>query len=133
MNRRLIRALLAVIVGAIVLVAVGAVAYHFGATNGGHGFGPMMRGRGGFGGFGGSGGWDLLSMVAALLFAIVVIWLVAALLGFGRTPSAAMPPAGATSATPEGLERLKELSDLHDRGALSDEEFTAAKRRLLGL
>jgi hypothetical protein len=31
------------------------------------------------------------------------------------------------------VDRLRELSELHDRGSLTDEEFAAAKRKLLGL
>jgi hypothetical protein len=33
--------------------------------------------------------------------------------------------------SPELTAKLKELADLHASGALTDEEFTAAKRRLL--
>jgi hypothetical protein len=33
---------------------------------------------------------------------------------------------------PEVTAKLKELSDLHASGALSDEEFAAAKKQLLG-
>jgi hypothetical protein len=31
------------------------------------------------------------------------------------------------------LDRLHQLSELHDQGKLTDDEFTAAKRKLLGL
>jgi hypothetical protein len=31
------------------------------------------------------------------------------------------------------MEQLRELSDLHSNGQLTDEEFTAAKRKILGL
>jgi hypothetical protein len=31
------------------------------------------------------------------------------------------------------VERLRELSDMHSSGQLNDEEFAAAKRKLLGL
>ena len=43
-------------------------------------------------------------------------------------PSGGAAPAPARSVT----ERLKELAQLHTEGALSDEEFTAAKVKVLG-
>lgn len=43
-------------------------------------------------------------------------------------PAPATPTAGATTA-----EQLDRLASLHQSGALSDEEFTAAKSKLLGL
>ena len=53
-----------------------------------------------------------------------------------RTPQqnqpAASPTADPSAATPDLTARLKELSDLHSSGQLSDEEFTAAKKQLLG-
>ena len=39
-------------------------------------------------------------------------------------------PAGDPS--PTRLDRLQQLADLHDRGALSDDEFAAEKARILG-
>ena len=150
MNGKVWRALLAVIAGVILVVIVGVVAFHLGATNGygeGSWFGPFMRGRMAYGGFG-AGLFGLLFMI---LVVVGVIWLIAAIVGWNQgpryRPGPPPPPPGAYGpppaapfgappvppASPEGLERLKELSDLHDRGALTDEEFTAAKRRLLGL
>jgi hypothetical protein len=41
----------------------------------------------------------------------------------------AAPAAGGISS--EGLERLGELGKLHDQGVLTDEEFSAAKAKLL--
>ena len=40
------------------------------------------------------------------------------------------PPAAASGADP--LAQLRELGELHDRGVLTDEEFAAAKRNILG-
>ncbi len=52
--------------------------------------------------------------------------------GPGQAP--ASPPATTFQASvDDGIDRLRELAELHDRGKLTDEEFTAAKRRLLGL
>jgi Short C-terminal domain len=39
----------------------------------------------------------------------------------------------ATAAPADDLARLKELAQLHDTGVLSDDEFAAAKAKLLGL
>jgi hypothetical protein len=41
-------------------------------------------------------------------------------------------PAPAPAAQPSMLDQLNQLTDLHTQGALSDEEFTAAKAKLLG-
>jgi hypothetical protein len=46
-------------------------------------------------------------------------------------PGPAPAPAPAPAQGPD-LERLKELGQLHDSGVLTDEEFAAAKRKILG-
>jgi hypothetical protein len=53
-------------------------------------------------------------------------------LGFaaGRASKKAPPPPAAEA--PDVAARLKELADLHATGALTDQEFEAAKRSLLG-
>jgi hypothetical protein len=45
--------------------------------------------------------------------------------------AAAAPPAPAPSAGID-MEQLKQLGDLHASGVLSDEEFAAAKAKILG-
>ena len=52
-------------------------------------------------------------------------------LGFaaGRASKPSAQPARAPQ--PELTDRLKELADMHAAGALSEDEFTAAKRKLL--
>ena len=47
-------------------------------------------------------------------------------------PPAPAPAAPAPAAQPSMLDQLNQLNDLHKQGALSDEEFTAAKAKLLG-
>lgn len=47
-------------------------------------------------------------------------------------PPAPAPAAPAPAAQPSMLDQLNQLTDLHTQGALSDEEFTAAKAKLLG-
>jgi hypothetical protein len=46
--------------------------------------------------------------------------------------SPAAGQAGQPAATPDLTSKLKDLADLHASGALTDEEFTAAKSRLIG-
>ena len=50
-------------------------------------------------------------------------------------PPAAAPVAAPPAATPQSsvADRLVELGKLHTSGVLTDDEFTAAKKRLLGL
>jgi len=49
-------------------------------------------------------------------------------------PTAPPPTAAAAPAapTPSMIDQLSELTTLHERGALTDEEFSAAKTKLLG-
>ena len=42
------------------------------------------------------------------------------------------PPPAAAPAAPDPIERLTQLAELHERGALTDEEFAAQKAQLLG-
>jgi hypothetical protein len=42
---------------------------------------------------------------------------------------AAAPPADA----PDAASQIKQLAELHDQGILTDEEFTAKKKQLLGI
>jgi hypothetical protein len=51
---------------------------------------------------------------------------------YQQAPPPPPPPAPAPAAQPSMLDQLNQLTDLHTQGALSDEEFTAAKAKLLG-
>jgi hypothetical protein len=42
------------------------------------------------------------------------------------------PPAAPPAAGPSMLDQLNQLTTLHEQGALTDEEFAAAKAKLLG-
>lgn len=53
---------------------------------------------------------------------------------FEQQQAAAAPPqAQAAPAQDDPMAKLKELSQLHDSGVLTDEEFAAAKAKLLGI
>jgi uncharacterized membrane protein len=127
MKRTVLLRLVALLVAIAAVVVVAAIAYHVGTT---HASGaPVMRGmpfRGNVGGMGyyGSG---LLGLVGFVLVGLLFVWLLAALLSPDRGgPRVIAPAAG-------DLDRLHQLSELHDQGKLTDDEFTAAKRKLLGL
>jgi hypothetical protein len=49
-----------------------------------------------------------------------------------QAPQVPEPRAGQSPADSDVLGQLNSLVQLHDRGALTDEEFSAAKARLLG-
>ena len=47
-------------------------------------------------------------------------------------PGPAVAPATGGGLTPEGMERLKRLGELHEQNVLTDEEFEREKAKLLG-
>jgi Short C-terminal domain len=47
-------------------------------------------------------------------------------------PAQQAPPPAAPAAAPTVYDQLSQLATLHDQGTLTDEEFTAAKAKLLG-
>ena len=51
--------------------------------------------------------------------------------GVAAGQAAAPPPAPAPSGGTIDMEQLKQLGELHDSGVLSDEEFAAAKAKVL--
>ena len=52
---------------------------------------------------------------------------------YAAAPAPAPAPPAAAPAGGDTTEQLSQLAQLHASGALSDEEFTAAKAKLLGL
>ncbi len=50
----------------------------------------------------------------------------------GQAPPVPEPRAGQASGDSDVLGQLTKLVEMHERGALTDEEFSAAKARLLG-
>jgi len=129
MNRTILRRMGALVVALAVVAVVGVVAYQVGTGNlaGSH---PMMRVSTfrGFGeGMGYAPGVGLLGLLGFVGVGVLVVWLLLALV----TPNRGAPvPVAPTTGD---LERLRELSDLHTAGKLTDEEFTVAKRKVLGL
>jgi hypothetical protein len=127
-GRRLVALL--ILVAAIVVVAIGAFA--IGAHNGSGGFGRGMMTRGFGMGWGYGSGFGLFGLVGLIIVGLLFFWLVAAIFspdGRSRGPIGGAPAAPA----PGDFDRLRELSEMHTRGELTDEEFTAAKRKILGL
>ena len=127
-GRRL--AALLILVAAVVVVAIGAFA--IGAHNGSGGFGRGMMTRGFGMGWGYGPGIGLFGLVGFVLVGLLFFWLIAAILspdGRPRGPVSGQPHAPA----PGDFDRLRELSEMHTRGELTEEEFTAAKRKILGL
>jgi Short C-terminal domain len=50
----------------------------------------------------------------------------------GQQAPPQQPPAAPPAAGPSMLDQLNQLTALHEQGALTDEEFAAAKAKLLG-
>ncbi len=115
----------------VVLAALGAVAVA--AYNFGVGRGPAstsIRGmtfRGPGLGLGYRLGYGVFGLLGFVLIGLLLFWLLAALLSPDRGSNRPAPPAGGD------VDRLRELSEMRSRGELTDEEFTAAKRKFLGL
>jgi uncharacterized membrane protein len=131
MKSTVARRLVVIVIVLAALAGVAAVAYHIGATNGN---GPVFRGgpfRGGMMGWGYGSGFGLFWLIGLVIAGVLVFWLLAALLSpDSRTRGGS---AGAVTPAPGDLDRLAQLSEMHTRGELTDDEFTAAKRKLLGL
>jgi hypothetical protein len=142
MNKRVAIAILATVAGLAVLAGVGAVAYRFGTNHADAGARAVLGNwrvmEGHMGAMNGGFIWWPLGLLVCLLIVGGFVWLIMTVAGGpGRNTPPPPPPggpwAGTPGATTEGLDRLKELAELHDKKALTDEEFTAAKRKLLGL
>jgi Short C-terminal domain len=54
--------------------------------------------------------------------------------GYGSypPPQQAPPPPPAPAAEPSMMDQLSQLADLHKQGVLTDDEFSAAKAKLIG-
>lgn len=148
MNRTVLVRLAALLVAIVAIVGVGAIAYHAGVDNSTAGPGiRVMPFRGRMMGWGDGSGAGIIWLVGVVVVGLLFVWLLAALLSPGRGTNSAggagvsgagVSGSGATGPTATGSsagepDTLKGLSDLHAQGRLTDEEFTAAKRKLLGL
>jgi uncharacterized membrane protein len=133
LKRNVLRGLALILVIAVAMGVAGVIAYHYGATTGPNM--PMMRGFGGRGHDGGwtsdGGGFGLVGLLALAVIGVLFFWLLAALLAQDHARSKSV---GSVAGTPAAdVDRIRELSELHTAGRLTDDEFTAAKRKLLGM
>lgn len=82
------------------------------------------------------GGWHLLIIaVIALVIAALVVWAVVAIV---RAASRAASPGpdyapGEVASSPSTADELAKLAAMRASGALSEQEYIAAKAKLLGL
>jgi uncharacterized membrane protein len=109
---------------ALLLVVVGAVGYRLGVAHGGvvnpaavRGFGFRYPGIG------------LLGLLGPLVLVGLAVTFVVLLV---REPARPSAPTERRDGG-DGVDRLRELATMHTQGQLTDEEFAAAKRKLLGL
>ena len=134
-----------IVLGAVALVVVAVVAYSIGTTNG---HGPDGIGVMSFRGMAFGRGWGWLGLLFPALLVGLGVLFVLALVGEPRRgappPPSYLPPyppayqpgdAGPMVPPPgdDGVTQLRQLAELHAQGHLTDEEFVAAKRKLLGL
>jgi uncharacterized membrane protein len=134
MNRTVLARLIALLIAIAAVVVVGVVAYHVGVTN--STVGPAIRVmpyRGNMMGWGDGSGAGLVWLVGLVVIGLLFVWLLAAILAPDRGGSNRAGLAGSASSTAGDVEKLHDLSEMHAQGRLTDEEFTAAKRKLLGL
>ena len=129
MKRTTLLRLAALLIAVVVVVAVAGIAYQFGTT---HASGtPVVRGmpnRGYAGAMGHYGvGFGLFGLLGLVVIGLLFFWLLAAILSPDRGGSRSIAPAVGD------LDRLHQLSEMHDQSKLTDDEFAAAKRKLLGL
>jgi uncharacterized membrane protein len=115
------------VLGVAALLAVAAVAYAVGA---GAGYsGPFVVRRGyDMAGWSGAPWWGI-GPVLIVVFVVIVLFVL--LFGGSDRSSRTTPPGSA--GTTHDVDRLRELAEMHDRGQLNDEEFAAAKRKILGI
>jgi uncharacterized membrane protein len=108
----------------LLLVVVGAVGYRLGVAHGGGVNAAALRGFGfRYPGIG------LLGLLGPLVLVGLAVTFVVLLVREPARPSA--PPERRDGG--DGVDRLRELATMHTQGQLTDEEFAAAKRKLLGL
>ncbi len=125
-----IRRLLWVVVVLAVVGVVAGLAYAAGNWNA-HGTAFMPTRPFGRGFMGDGYAWPgigLIGLAGMVLFVLLIVWLIGAVVG-GPSRDAGVSRPLETG----GMEQLRQLSELHSNGQLTDEEFTAAKRKILGL
>ena len=109
---------------ALLLVVVGPVGYRLGVAHSGGVNAATVRGFGfRYPGIG------LLGLLGPLVLVGLVVTFVILLVHEPARPSASPERRDGSG----DVDRLRELATLHAQGHLTDEEFAAAKRKLLGL
>jgi uncharacterized membrane protein len=128
MKRTVLRRLTGLVILLAAIAIIGVVAYNFGLTHA-PGSTPLrgMPFHRDYGGWGYGLGFGLFGILGFVLIGLLVFWLLAAFLA---PNSGGSRPAGSNTGD---LDRLRELAEMHARNELTDEEFTAAKRKLLDL
>ena len=119
-----------ILIGALLLVVVAVVGFGIGVAAG-HG-GPAgglvdgipMRGFG--------VRYPAVGLLGLFVPLVLIGLGVAFVVLLIREPRHSAPPPTPRDSG-DGVERLRELAAMHDQGRLTDEEFAAAKRKLLGL
>jgi hypothetical protein len=128
MKRTVLLRLAAVVVALAAIAVVAVVAYNIGVNNAHNA--PVIRGMHfeghGMGWVGFGPDFGLIGFLGFVAIGVLVIWLLAALLSPAGRLRSSGPAAG-------DVEKLRELSDMHTAGKLTDDEFSAAKRKFLGL
>jgi uncharacterized membrane protein len=108
----------------LLLVVVGAVGYRLGVAHGGGVNAAALRGFGFR-----PPGIGLLGLLGPLVLVGLAVTFVVLLV---REPARPSAPTERRDGG-DGVDRLRELATMHTQGQLTDEEFAAAKRKLLGL
>jgi hypothetical protein len=115
-------------VGVLLVLVVGALGFGLGVAAAHRGIvdGMPMRGFGvRYQGLG------LLGLIGLLVFVGLVLTFVVLLF---REPGRPTPPPPPPAPHDDGgVDLLREIVTMHERGQLTDEEFAAAKRKLLGI
>jgi Short C-terminal domain len=113
----------------LLLLVVGGVAFGFGVVAGHGEIGAAMPMRGFAVRYPGIGLTGFLGPLILIGLAVAFVVLLV------REPRQPAPPPAPPAPRDDGngVDRLRELATMHTQGQLTDEEFAAAKRKLLGL
>lgn len=142
-------ALRGLLIGGILLAVVGAITWPVASNQADHderinGYSSALIGADGNGYVSPARVWMWVGIAVLILgvLLVVVYWVILAVMSSRDVPEAperldlgqrlAQRADEERAAQSRDVSELKSLADLHDRGVLSDDEFEAAKRRVLG-